>query len=378
MFTTSEADLKAIAPYTDAEFKTAIQRVVAHPGIASIGEFFPGIPLEKLQEKALALTTILEFQTVFIDPLLKGLEKRTTSGITLSGAESLAKDRSYLFLCNHRDILLDSALFTDLLFRNGFPTPQICLGDNLLVDPLVVDLVKMNKGITVKRNLPPRELLRWSYTLSEWLKRTITSGMDSVWIAQDEGRCKDGNDVTHPGVIKMLALASEGSVTERLRALNIIPVAVSYEYDPSDVEKAYEIHLTEKHGSYQKKAGEDLRTMVRGLRAPKGGIYIQVGTGIDDILKSAEALPNRSEQVKQIASGIDERIQAQYHNWPSNYIAHDLLNRSSVYSNLYTAEKQSEFARRLESRLTMKEIPQTDREDVKHRVLKMYAASVRS
>ena len=373
-----DEDLREIAPYANEEIPAAMQRVLAHPAIGSIAsEFFPGVPLELLREKAAKLKSTYDFQAQFIDPLLRGLEKRTTEGIKISGGEFRTRDGCYLFVCSHRDTILDPALFTDLLFRDGFQTPQICLGSNLLLDPLAVDLLKMNKGITVKRNLAPRDLMRWSLALSRWIRHTIFTGRDSVWIAQQEGRAKDGNDQTHPGILKMLALSGEGNFVQRLKTLNIVPVAISYEYDPSDAEKALELHRRAQSSTYRKSARDDLAAIVRAMRDPKGGIHIQIGDPLDQLWEWAVGIGSKSDQAKFIAAEIDKKIHMQFHNWPSNYIAHDLLSGTQAHGARYSQEKQQGFVERMEMRLDGLGLSREDRGPVKTRMLGMYAASVR-
>ncbi len=366
-----------LAPYSGEAFLQAVQRVVSHPIIDRVlGASFPDRPIAVLKDKARHIRSVEQFQLEFIDLFLRNMEKRSTDGITLSGLENIRKNDRYLFISNHRDIILDPALLTDMLLRSGFDTPQICLGDNLLQDGFVTDLVKMNKGITVKRGLPPRELLCNSILLSDWIRSTIVQQSDSVWIAQAEGRAKDGNDRTQPGVLKMLALSGDGSFTQRLRSLKIIPVSISYEFDPSDVEKAFELHEKIKTGRYHKGAGEDLATIRRGLCDQKGGIHIEIGSNIEDIIDSAEPLRSRSEQAAFIANKLDVRIRNQYKNWPSNFIASDLLAGTPTHQTCYATEQRTFFLERLDRRLNSCKVDSLVEGDVRERCLKMYAATV--
>jgi len=377
MLQVSVEDLKAIVPYDDEGFHGGLSRVLAHPALDLIfREFFPTGSADELRAKARALKDTREFQLGFIDPLLKTIEVKSTRGITLSGDEHVSKDRTYLFVSNHRDIILDPALFTVMLSRRGFKTPQICLGDNLLTDPLIVDLVKMNKGLTVKRNLSPRELLRWSYVLSEQIRHTLISGSESVWIAQQEGRAKDGNDKTHPGVLKMIALTGEGDFLERIRKISIVPVAISYEYDPSDAQKARETYLRRQTGAYNKARGEDTQAMIRGMREFKGFIHISIGPAVNECLPALEKLANKAEQVKELAAELDSRIQAQYRNFPSNYVAYDLLSAGSRMREHYSEEKKREFLELMENKIGALYLGKKDLDGVRQEFLSMYARSV--
>jgi len=371
-----EAEIQAIAPYSDLQFQQALKRVLEHPGFASMAHtYFPGISPPQLRAKAEKMKTIYDFQSGFINELILMLQKQTTSGVTLAGGETRPKDRSYLYFSNHRDIILDPAIFTRAIFGDGFRTPQICLGDNLLTNPLVIDLVKMNKAITVKRNLAARELLHWSHSLSQWIRLQITEDKDSVWIAQREGRAKDGNDETQPSVLKMLTLSGTGDFIDRLLELHIIPVAISYEYDPSDLEKARELSIVERHGKYQKATGEDLMAMTRGIHSFKGGIHIQLGEEISTLLEKARAKANKNEQARSVAAYLDQCIQSQYRNWPSNFIAYDRFHQSDRFKNSYSKEKEEEFMERMEGRL--KELDSSDdTETIREYFLSMYARPV--
>ena len=228
-----ESDIRELRGYSDAEYRDAIRRLIEHPAAPKlIHAYFPGAPMEAIAARARGYETVDDFQAGIISPAIESMLKQTSGGISLSGIENVRQGSRYLYLSNHRDIILDAALLTQRLCVLGHGTPKICLGDNLLGSPLVVDLIKMNKGVTVKRGLAPRELLRWSHALSELIRRSIVgrdnagSGSsplaragshvdsdrrDSVWIAQREGRTKDGNDLTQPGVLKMLAMAGEGT-----------------------------------------------------------------------------------------------------------------------------------------------------------------------
>ncbi len=348
----SQRDLDSIAPYTDGQYWEAMCRFVKSPAFpVMVQKYYPGLPADIGKERALQLKTVEQFQKVVIAAVIQILQERTTRGVTLEGMEALSKTRRYLYVSNHRDIILDPAVFARAIHAAGYTTPQICLGDNLLTDPMIIDLIKMNKGVTVKRNLAPRDLLHWSVVLSEWIRRQITEDRDSIWIAQREGRAKDGRDLTQPGVLKMFALTGEGTFLERLKRLHLVPVAISYEYDPSDVQKAVELHAIRKTGSYQKKPGEDQRAIGRGVEGFKGGIHLRVGAEVSADLELAEKLRNKNEQAAWIASFLDDRIRAQYRNWPSNYVAADLLSGGSQYSAQYQPEQKEEFVARLEKRL---------------------------
>ena len=293
-FAATEHELREIAPYEGQAFHDGLGRLLRHPAVPSfVRRCFPTLDFAAVAERVRAVRDVDDFQDQFISKAVQALAGSCSStGWSLGGLERMLPGRRYLFVSNHRDILCDPAVFCTLLNLNGRRTPKICLGDNLLSEPLIVDLVKVNKGVTVKRTGARREIFRASQVLSAYLQREIRQGVDSVWIAQREGRAKDGNDRTQVGILKMLALAGERSFVDTLSALAIVPLAVSYEYDPCDALKARELHLTGAQGFYAKAADEDVASMGLGLTGFKGGIHFEVGRELDQAaLDRARALP---------------------------------------------------------------------------------------
>jgi hypothetical protein len=375
-----ESDLREIAPYTQAEYKDALERLLVSPVLSSlIKAYFPGVELSSFVKMAKGLATVDEFQARVIAPAIDSMLKQGSDGITLTGLEHITRERKYLYISNHRDIICDPALLTQRLCVNGYGTPKICLGDNLLTSPFVVDLIKMNKGVTVKRGLSPRELLRWSQALSEGIRRSIASGEDSVWIAQREGRTKDGDDQTQPGVLKMLAMAGEGLFIERISALHVVPVAVSYEYDPCDLFKARGLHCVATRGSYQKAPGEDHKSMLESIQGFKGRIQISLGTELVSEIEEAARLESKKDQVARLSKAVDEQIHRAYRLWPSNYIAVDLLAGNAGHRQHYTDQQKEFFIQRMEKRLDGLEAEFSsagDREGVRGFFLGAYAKPV--
>jgi hypothetical protein len=377
----NEADLQEINHLPDEDVPAALERLLQSP-ISEIvrANYFPSLTVEEFRAKIRRLPSSAEFQKQVVAPAIDAMLARTSDGFSVSGFERNPKWARYVYISNHRDILCDPALFTYAMVRNGWDAPLICLGDNLLVAPWITDLIKVNRGVTVKRNLSQRELLRWSHALSELLSRAVTRKQASVWIAQREGRAKDGNDQTHPGVIKMLSLASaapgsDDSLIGRIEGLHFVPLAVSYEYDPNDSFKALELHLSSQPEGYQKKPGEDVRSMAMGIQGEKGRIHIEIGTEIIEAIHRARALESRKEQVNLIAGEIDRQIHLHYKLWPSNYIAYDLL-REQQRSGLYTDAEKRDFRERMESQLKL--IPDLGHgmEAVRQWFLQMYARPV--
>lgn len=379
MKTSDTIELPEISPYNEIEFQNAMKRLLKHPALTFIAKsFFPDLSFETLQKILKEIKNVKDFQEKVISKVMTAILEQSSKGVSISGLENKSRNRQYLYISNHRDIICDPAFFTNSLFLADFGTPKICLGDNLLTDQLIIDLVKMNKGVTVRRHLSPRELLKSSYALSELIYQQINEGVDSVWIAQREGRAKDGNDQTQPGIIKMLTLTGEGSLSERLGALHIVPVAISYEYDPCDLLKARELAIRTDLGSYQKAPGEDTASMITGITGYKGRIHMSVGEEITAFLNQMDCLDSQRDQIGAIAEELDRQIHKNYHNWPSNYIAYDLLNQKPTMKDHYNKEQMEEFVERIEKRLESLESDESEKEKVKHFYLAGYANSIRN
>jgi hypothetical protein len=374
-FAATEDELCEIAPYEGQAFHDGLERLLAHPAVPSfVRRCFPALEFARVAERVRGMKDVDDFQDQFISRAVQALAGRSSStGWSLGGLDRMAPGRRYLFISNHRDILCDPAVFCTLLNLNGRRTPKICLGDNLLSEPLIVDLVKVNKGVTVKRTGGRRELFRASQVLSAYLQREIRQGVDSVWIAQREGRAKDGNDRTQVGILKMLALAGDGSFVDTLGALAIVPLAVSYEYDPCDALKARELHLTDAQGFYAKGPDEDVASMGLGLTGFKGGIHFEIGVELDRVvLDRARALPTRGEQADQIAREIDGQIRANYRRWPSNHIACDLLEGRDGQRAHYSEAQREGFVARLGRQLDSLALAGDTRASVRHLILQAY------
>ena len=331
---------KDIAPYDRAESEAAVMRILAHKEYlwAFANAFLQGEG-EEVQEKRKAFVSYVEnvllsihsyddFQKkitagMFIPSILKS----SVSGFSVSGADKLSPNESYLFVSNHRDIVLDCALLDYALLINNLPLCEMAIGDNLLTNQFITDLFKLNGGIVVKRELPMREKYLETIRLSEYFVDRIESGK-SIWVAQKSGRSKDGLDITHPAVIKMLYLSKKKSgltFSELIRKCHIVPVAVSYEYDPNDINKGREEIAIQKKGSYEKKPLEDLISMLRGLRKNKGHIHISFGTPLTGEYQNAE----------EAALEIDKQIHNIYQLWPTNCFAYDYLEKSDKFKDSY-------------------------------------------
>lgn len=360
-----------IRPFRDNEVKEVIESLCEVPYFINIlGKLIPNAPIEAVVAKLKSLNTVSEFQHEFIIPYLRGLEKNTTDGISASGLEGLDPKGGYIFMSNHRDIILDSAFMNVLLDEAGLNTTEIAIGSNLLIYEWIVDLVKLNKSFVVKRNLPVRQMMEASATLSAYIRNRVTEGKQNIWIAQREGRSKDGNDKTQGAVLKMLNLSGSGDLVSNFRELNIVPVAITYEYDPCDALKGFQYQQKRDDANYKKSKNEDLTHMATGLNGRKGHVHFAFGTPINDELASIESLP-KNDQIARIAEMIDRQIYTNYRLYPANYIALDALEGTSAHASHYTQAEKDEFLAYADGKIG--QIEGADHDYVLNQMLTAYA-----
>ena len=292
--------------------------------------------------------------------------------MTTSGFEKLEKNTSYLFISNHRDIILDTSLLNVCLFDHELVMTASAIGDNLVKKDFLKILSKVNRNFLVQRGLAPRELLQSSQLLSEYIKQLLLRENRSVWIAQREGRTKDGNDATHPGVIKMLAMAAENEdAMDYFKKIKIVPVSISYEYDPTDALKMPQLMAEANQEVYIKEENEDFKTLLSGIIGQKKRIHIHVGDILNAELDSIKnEFSNTNKQVQALAKVIDDSILQSYKLWPTNFIAYDILNKTNTFSNHYSEEEKMLFERRLELKIV------ANKEQMRDSFLAMYANPV--
>jgi hypothetical protein len=274
----------------------------------------------------------------------------TTSGLTFSNMDRLERDVPYLFLSNHRDIILDSALLNVSLLEKGYQTTQIAIGNNLLTNSLIYDLIRINKNFIVHRNANPKEMLMYSKRLSNYIRKTINEDKISIWLAHKGGRAKDGDDRTSSGLLKMLTLSDRTSLKEGLGSLRIVPMSVSYEYDPCDLIKANELLSIRLGGSYEKKSGEDFHSMLKGVTGHKGHVNIAVGNVLEKEYDEVAHL-SKNDQIKELALIIDTRMHKLYKLWPTNYVAYDLLHGGKTFKEFYTPIQKITFRNYIRGRV---------------------------
>ncbi len=363
----------SIRPYYDSEVNEALCSSLNHPMLKAMMNFtFPEMPDEVWKEQLKKTHSIRDFQINFVYQSIQKVLEKSSDGLTTSGFEKLEKNTSYLFISNHRDIILDTSLLNVSLFDHGLVMTASAIGDNLVKKDFVLKLSKLNRNFLVQRDLSPRELLQSSRQMSEYMYHLLAKENRSVWIAQREGRTKDGNDATHQGVLKMVAMASdESNVMDFLKKLKIVPVSISYEYDPTDALKMPQLLAQAKDEVYIKEKNEDFITLLSGIIGQKKHIHIHVGNIIEqelDIIKTN--CDNTNKQIQALANVIDDSILQNYKLWPTNYIAYDVLNDTEKFKEYYTVEEKQLFLRRFEMRID------TDNVTLKEGFLAMYANPV--
>ena len=344
----------AIRPFYDSEINTAILKVTDHPMMKALMNFaFPGMPDEHWKEQLSKTHSTRDFQCNFIYQALMQVLQKSSDGMTTSGFETLEANTSYLFISNHRDIILDTSLLNACLFDHGLVMTASAIGDNLVQKEFLYLLSKLNRNFLVQRGLTPREMLQSSKLLAEYIGNLLQRENRSVWIAQREGRTKDGNDATHQGVLKMLGMGSdEANLMDYFKKVKIVPVSISYEYDPTDALKIPQLLAEANKETYVKHKNEDFTTLMSGIMGQKKRIHIHVGKILNEELDVIKAeFDNTNKQIQALAQVIDDSILQSYKLWPTNYIAYDVLHKSDEYKHLYTESEKSLFERRLEMRI---------------------------
>ena len=344
----------AIRPFYDSEINEALQNVVNHPMMKALMNFtFPDVADEVWKEQLRKTHSIRDFQCNFIYQSVRKVLEKSSEGLTTSGFENLEPNTSYLFISNHRDILLDTTLLNTALFEHGLVMTASAIGDNLVKKAFLNTLAKLNRNFLVQRGLTPREMLQSSKLLSEYIGNLLLHENRSVWIAQREGRTKDGNDETNPGVLKMLGMGSdEKNLMDYFKKVKIVPVSISYEYDPTDALKMPQLMAEANNEVYIKEKNEDFMTILSGALGQKKRIHIHIGKGLDTEIEAIKTENDSSnKQIVALAQVIDDAILSNYKLWSTNFIAYDIVNKTNRFSHLYTDNEKSLFERRLEMRI---------------------------
>lgn len=348
-----EFNFELLRPYYDNESQGVMERIAQYDSYhKAMAYLWPEMTREEVIAKALNTKSPYEFQTGYMSEAIWKIVNSTSDGLTWSGSENLDRDKSYLYIANHRDILLDSAILQIILDREEFETSEITFGSNLMDNGFITDFVRMNRMFTVKREGTVKELYDISRQLSAYIRHVILDKNTSVWIAQRNGRTKDGNDLTQTGLLKMLNLSGDADFKKNFSELNIVPLTISFEYEPCDYLKVQESYLSSLHTKYVKAPGEDLNSILTGVKQPKGKIHLAFGKSITandlvDIDKSS----NENEKIKLLVSYIDKCIYQNYKLNPINYIAYDLLNKTNVFESNYTSTEKESFLNYIDSNI---------------------------
>ena len=372
----SSNDFDEIRPYRDEEVPEIMDRLLVDPVFARVLKnlFGEDSKIQEIRDAMVKTQDVESFQLTFMVPFLENIIKTSTNGLTIGGLENLEKNKSYLFISNHRDIVLDSALLNVEIYKYGFKPTEIAIGSNLLIYQWIEDVSRVNRSFIVKRNIPVRQMLESSRRLSSYIRQTVTTNGNSIWIAQREGRSKDGVDQTSPALLKMLNMSNTHKFVSGFEALSIVPMAISYEIEPCGNEKVAELLKRQADPDFHKSEKDDLLSMVSGLKNQKGRVHIQFGTPIKkEALLRFSKKENINDRLKGLADFIDLQIYRNYKLFPNNYIAYDLYFNCNTYMDEYTSDEQRSFIGLTHQRLKLVD---EDREEAMQLWLKMYAMPV--
>lgn len=371
--------IESIAPYTEEETMAAIKKLAAHPQNFFISKYlFPDEPADYMRKMMRRIKSSDEFQRVVMHEVVEWFINNTTLGFTYDGVDKIRDfNGRFLAMSNHRDIVLDPALTQYMLLMNDIPLTEIAVGDNLLSSKPVEYLLRSNRMIKVIRGISARELYLSSQVLSKYIRETITSGKSSVWIAQRQGRTKNGIDTTEQGLLKMFDMSGTSTFVENFKELNILPLSISYEYEPCDVRKAREV-LISRTRKYVKRRNEDMHSILMGMRQQKGHVHLHVGSFLTEgEIEAAAGCANKNDRYQWIRNVVDRRIIQGYKLWPTNYMAYDMLNKTTKYNDHYDQVDVEHFNAYLEHRMGKVE-KALDRNDLREILLGIYAGPVQN
>ena len=371
-----EYNFDEIRSYNPEEVPAVMQRLCEEkPFMKVVSTLFPLMPKEQLRHKLLSFRNSDDLQKEMVYPFLQYLEANMTTGIKLTGLENIENNKKYLYISNHRDIILDSALLCSKLIENGMETVEIAVGDNLLVFPWIEKLVRVNKSFIVQRGLSTRQVMESSKRLSAYIRHVLYEKKNSVWIAQREGRAKDSDDRTQTSLLKMFNLAGKtNDLIENLKELNICPVSISYEFDPCDFLKAKEFQQKRDNPEHKKSPEDDLINMQTGVMGYKGKVVYHISGCINGELDAiAHETPNRNEQIERAAHLIDYHIHRNFSITAENKIAYDEIHGDKDFAKDYSTEEKTTFEEYLDKQIRKIDLENKDRDFLRYKMLEMYA-----
>lgn len=365
-----------ISPYTDAEAVEALGKLADHPAVVEVSKaIFPDKEPEFLRKILKSVKSIDEFQILVMNKAVEWVLSTTAHNFSYDGIGNLKKiNGKFLAMSNHRDIILDPAITQVVLYRNAIPMTEIAVGSNLLTNKYIEYLIRSNRMIKVIRGINARQLYLSSQVLSKYIRECITSGRSSIWIAQREGRAKDGIDTTEQGLLKMLDMSGTADFTTNFEELNIVPLSISYEYEPCDILKARE-RLISRTQKYVKGSREDLISIMTGIEQQKGNIHLNIGSPLTHDEIEAASCCNKNDRYQAIRHAVDVRIIEGYKLWKTNYIGYDMVNHTFKYRDKYTPEDVAQFADYVEHQLDKVE-QSLCRADLRDIFLRIYANPV--
>ena len=372
-------EFDTIRPWEPEDLPEVYERLLSNPQFKQVLAYlYPQVPFEMIAQKLKACKTNMEFQLAFAYDFVHGILKKAATGCEMDCA-AIDNTRNYTFISNHRDIVLDSAILDVLLVDNKFKTTcEIAIGDNLLSLPWVKDLVRVNKAFIVERALSMRQMLMSSKRLSDYMHFAIKEKNENIWIAQREGRAKDSDDRTQKSILQMMSMGGEGSIIDRLKQLHLVPLAISYEYDPCDYLKAKEYQQKRDDADWKKGPTDDLVSMQTGIFGYKGHVHYHAAPCLDAYLDSLDPDMPKQDLYNKVAAHIDHEIHSNYRLCPGNYVALDLLENTASHASEYTEEDKQKFMKYIEGQLAKIDLPDKDEAYLKERILTMYANPVRN
>ena len=369
------SEFESISPYTDEEAAEALSKLAEFPLLSQVSQqFFPEEDPDFLKVILKKIKTIDEFQVLVMQKFVRWVIEHTAKNFSYDGISNISPDKKFLALSNHRDIILDPAITQLILYNNGIPMTEIAVGDNLITNKTIEYLIRSNRMIKVVRGISARELYLSSQLLSKYIRLNITEQRSSIWLAQRQGRTKNGYDITEQGLLKMLDMSGKADFQTNFEELNIIPMSISYEYEPCDILKAREMVISRKR-KYVKAEGEDFNSIVTGIMQQKGNIHMNIGTQLTSEEIAQAALCDKNDRYQLIRHAVDQRVIEGYKLWKNNYIAYDIANQSYKYSHLYDQADQEQFISYMQHQLDTIE-PEVNREDLRRIFIDIYANPV--
>lgn len=372
---TVSPNFEDIRPLNQDEVQAAIEELLASEEFRHALRYVkPDLDWDQLSAAMRACKTKEQFKSTLAYDAVMTVAKKTTFSLTISGRSRLPEGKpACTFISNHRDIVLDASFLNVMLYDVGYGMTQVAIGDNLLIRPWIKTFVRLNNSFIVKRGVSVRQMLEVSSTLSAYINHTIKDTKESIWIAQREGRAKDSNDQTQPSVLKMLCMAGGKDIIGNLKSLNLVPVAISYEFDPCDYLKAQEFQLKRDNPEYHKTQRDDLLNMETGILNNKGRVHFTISQLINDQLDQLDPNMDRNELFAAVASIIDKEIYRHYRFYPNNYVAYDLLSGTRRFSDHYGLKDKRTFEEYLQKQLDKIVIPNKDENFLRKKILEMYA-----